>query len=103
MRKLEVHEHNYLTHDSELVVVVFKLNIGRDYLCGVHCEILVDHRSLQLLMTQRELNCKKCRRIEFLKDYGISIMYHLSKANVVVDALSQKSISNGSLACISVS
>ena len=33
------------------------------------------------------------RWIELLKDYDCTIRYHPSKANVVVDALSRKSIS----------
>ena len=42
-------------------------------------------------MTQR-------RWMEFLEDYGFTLHYHLGKANVVVDALSQKS--RGALASI---
>ena len=37
--------------------------------------------------------------MELLKDYNCSILYHLGKVNVVVDALSRKSA--GSLAHIS--
>ncbi|WMV19082.1 hypothetical protein MTR67_012467 [Solanum verrucosum] len=36
------------------------------------------------------------------KDYDVTIQYHPGKANVVVDALSQKAVSMGSLACLSV-
>ena len=32
------------------------------------------------------------RWIEFLKDYDFTLRYHLGKANVVVDALSRKSL-----------
>ncbi|WMV58214.1 hypothetical protein MTR67_051599, partial [Solanum verrucosum] len=41
--------------------------------------------------------------MELLKDYDVTIQYHLGKANVVVDALSQKMVSMGSLACLAVS
>ena len=37
--------------------------------------------------------------MELLKEYDCSILYHLGKANVVVDALSKKSV--GSLPYIS--
>ena len=33
-RKLKNHEQNYPTHDRELAVVVFALNIRRHYLYG---------------------------------------------------------------------
>lgn len=41
--------------------------------------------------------------MELLKDYDISILYHSGKVDVVVDALSQKIVSMGSLASILVS
>ena len=36
--------------------------------------------------------------MELLKDYDVTILYHLGKANVVARALSRKSSSMGSLA-----
>ena len=41
--------------------------------------------------------------MELLKDYDITILYHPGKANVVVDALSRKEGSMGSLAHLQVS
>ncbi|XP_070050687.1 uncharacterized protein [Nicotiana tomentosiformis] len=40
----------------------------------------------------KELNLRQRRWLELLKDYDIDTLYHPEKANVVVDALSQKSI-----------
>ncbi|GJY56107.1 putative reverse transcriptase domain-containing protein [Tanacetum coccineum] len=42
------------------------------------------------LGTVKELNMRQCRWIELLSDYVCEIRYHLSKANVVANALSQK-------------
>ncbi|XP_070032009.1 uncharacterized protein [Nicotiana tomentosiformis] len=42
------------------------------------------------------------RWLELLKDYDITILYHTGKDNMVVDALSRKAVSMGSLAYISV-
>ncbi|WMV24498.1 hypothetical protein MTR67_017883 [Solanum verrucosum] len=55
-RQLKVHERNYPTHDSELAAVVFSLKIWRHYLYGVKCEVFTDHRSLQHVFTQKDLN-----------------------------------------------
>ncbi|XP_070035196.1 uncharacterized protein [Nicotiana tomentosiformis] len=45
---------------------------------------------------QKELNLRQRKWLELLKDYDIDMLYHPGKANVVADALSQKSM--GSLA-----
>lgn len=41
--------------------------------------------------------------MEFLKDYDISIFYHLDMANIVANLLSQKAVSMNSLADMSIS
>ena len=62
----------------------------------------MDHRSLQYLFKEKELNLRQRRWLELLKDYDITILYHPGKANMVADALSRKSVSIGSLAYIPV-
>ena len=57
-RQLKKHEQNYSTYDLELPVVVFNLWIWRHYLYGVPCKIFTDHKSLQYLFTQNELNIR---------------------------------------------
>ncbi|GJV26423.1 putative reverse transcriptase domain-containing protein [Tanacetum coccineum] len=61
-RQLKVHEENYTTHDLELGAVVFVLRLWRHYLYGTKCVVFIDHKN------------------------SVSS----GKANVVVDALSQK-------------
>ncbi|GKA42549.1 putative reverse transcriptase domain-containing protein [Tanacetum coccineum] len=63
-RQLKPNEENYTTHDLELG--------------AVH------------ILDQKELNMRQCRWLELLADYDCEIRYHLGKANVVADALSQK-------------
>ncbi|GKB62235.1 putative reverse transcriptase domain-containing protein [Tanacetum coccineum] len=63
-RQLKPHEENYTTHDLELG--------------AVH------------ILDQKELNMRQRRWLELLADYDCEIRYHLGKANVVEDALSQK-------------
>nr|GEY04579.1 RNA-directed DNA polymerase, eukaryota [Tanacetum cinerariifolium] len=95
-RQLKPYEVNYLTHDLELAAVVFALKIWRHYLYGEACDIFTDHKSLKYIFTQRELNMRQRRWLEFLKDYDTNIQYHPGKANVVADPLSRKS---GMIAC----
>jgi len=91
-RQLKNHEKNYPTHDLELKAVVFALKIWRHYLYGEHSEVFTDHKSLQYIFKQKELNLRQRRWLELLKDYDINILYHPGKANVVADALSRKSM-----------
>ena len=41
---------------------------------------------------QRELNLRQRRWLELLKDYDMSVYYHLGKSNIVADALSRLSM-----------
>ncbi|KAI3808165.1 hypothetical protein L1987_24111 [Smallanthus sonchifolius] len=89
-RQLKVHEKNYTTHDLELGAVVFALKIWRHYLYGTKCVVFNDHKSLQHIFNQKELNMRQRRWVELLNDYDCEIRYHPGKANVVADALSRK-------------
>ncbi|GJR11306.1 putative reverse transcriptase domain-containing protein [Tanacetum coccineum] len=89
-RQLKTHEKNYITHDLELGAVVFALKIRRHYLYGTKSVIYNDHKSLQYIFDQKELNMRQRRWIELLSDYECEIKYHSGKANVVANALSRK-------------
>ncbi|GJX87879.1 putative reverse transcriptase domain-containing protein [Tanacetum coccineum] len=70
--------------------VVFALKIWRRYMYGTKCTVFTDHKSLQHILDQKELNMRQRRWLELLANYDCEIRYHLGKANVVADALSQK-------------
>ncbi|GJS30209.1 putative reverse transcriptase domain-containing protein [Tanacetum coccineum] len=89
-RQLKPHEENYTTHDLELGAVIFALKIWRHYLYGTKCTVFTDHKRLQHILRQKELNMRQRRWLELLADYDCEICYHPGKANVVADALSRK-------------
>nr|GEX00732.1 hypothetical protein [Tanacetum cinerariifolium] len=89
-RQLKTHEKNYTTHDLELGAVVFALKMWRHYLYGTRCTVFTDHKSLQHILDQKELNMRQQHWLELLSDYDCDIRYHPGKANVVADALSRK-------------
>ncbi|GJR51316.1 putative reverse transcriptase domain-containing protein [Tanacetum coccineum] len=70
--------------------VVFALKIWRHYLYGTKCTVFTDHKSLQHILDQKELNMRQRRWLELLSDYDCEIRYHPGKVNVVADALSRK-------------
>ncbi|GJW32147.1 putative reverse transcriptase domain-containing protein [Tanacetum coccineum] len=89
-QQLKIHEKNYTTHDLELGDVVFALKMWRHYLYGTKCVVFTDHKSLQHILDQNELNIRQRRWLELLSDYDCEIRYHPGKANVVADTLSRK-------------
>jgi hypothetical protein len=58
---------------------------------GKRCELYMDHKSWKYIFTQSNLNLRQRRWLELIKDYDLGINYHFGKANVVADALSQRS------------
>ncbi|GKE01803.1 putative reverse transcriptase domain-containing protein, partial [Tanacetum coccineum] len=82
-RQLNIQEKNYTTHDLELGAVVFALKMWRHYLYGTKCVVFTNHKSLQHILDQKELNMRQRRWLELLSDYDCEIHYHPGKANVV--------------------
>jgi hypothetical protein len=58
---------------------------------GKRCELYTDHKSMKYTFTQLNLNLRKRRWLELIKDYDLVINYHSGKANVVANALSRRS------------
>ncbi|GJX01244.1 putative reverse transcriptase domain-containing protein [Tanacetum coccineum] len=89
-RQLKIHKKNYMTHDLELGAIVFSLKLWRHYLYETKCTVFMDHKSLQHILNQKELNMRQHRWLELLSNYDCEIRYHMGKANVVAVTLSRK-------------
>nr|GEV82365.1 putative reverse transcriptase domain-containing protein [Tanacetum cinerariifolium] len=85
-----IHEKSFTTHDLELGAVVFALKTLRRYLYETKSVIYTDHKSLQYIFKQKELNMRQRRWIELIADKECEIRYHPRKANVVAAALRRK-------------
>nr|GEV72152.1 hypothetical protein [Tanacetum cinerariifolium] len=59
----------------------------RHYLYGTKCTVFTNHKSLQHILDQKELNMRQRRWLELLSDYDCDIRYHPGK---VADELSRK-------------
>ncbi|GJZ31865.1 putative reverse transcriptase domain-containing protein [Tanacetum coccineum] len=97
LRQLKIHEKNYTTHDLELGAVVFALKIWRHYLYGTKCTVFTDHKSLQHILDQKELNMRQCRWLELLSDYDfMTIVLDLPKQilNAQTEARKPENIKN---------
>ncbi|GKE49592.1 putative reverse transcriptase domain-containing protein, partial [Tanacetum coccineum] len=83
-RQLKKHEKNYTTHDLELGAVVFALKIWKHYLYGTKSVIYTDHKSLQYIFDQKDLNMRQRRKLimdeahtsRYLIPPGADKMYH---------------------------
>ncbi|GJW80665.1 putative reverse transcriptase domain-containing protein, partial [Tanacetum coccineum] len=87
-RQLKTHDKNYITHDLELGAVVFALKIRRHYLYGTKSVIYNDHKSLQYIFDQKELNMRQ-RRKERLKPRRVramSITIHSGLTTKILEA-----------------
>ena len=89
-RQLKPGEVKYATHDLELAAVVYALKLWRHYLLGAKFKLFTDHKSLKYLFSQKELNMRQHRWVEFLAAYDLDMLYTPGKANKVADALSRQ-------------
>ncbi|GKA90738.1 putative reverse transcriptase domain-containing protein [Tanacetum coccineum] len=78
-RQLKIHEKNYTTHDLELGAVVFALKMWRHYLYGTKCVVFTDHKSLQHILDQKELNMRQRRWLETQKLSGDMFLGNFNK------------------------
>lgn len=76
------------THDLELAIVIHALKTCWHY---EEIDINSDHKSLEYIFTQRDLNIRKRRWMEYMANYNFTLHDHPSKKNAVADALSRKS------------
>lgn len=58
LRQLKVNERSYPTHDLQLAAVAFVSRIWHHYLYGVHVDVFTDHKNLQHVFSQRDLNLR---------------------------------------------
>ncbi|GJV61922.1 putative reverse transcriptase domain-containing protein [Tanacetum coccineum] len=89
-RQLKIHVKNYTTHDLELRAVVFALKIWRHYLYGSKCTVFTDHKSLQHILNQKELNMRqRCcikERIKPLRVRALVMTISLDLPNQILNA-----------------
>nr|GEX29148.1 reverse transcriptase domain-containing protein [Tanacetum cinerariifolium] len=81
--QLKIHEKNYTTHNLELRAIVFAFKMWRHYMYDMKCVVFTDHKSLQHILDQKELNMRQRRWLKMLSDYDCEICYHPGKANIL--------------------
>ena len=92
--QLNLHEKNYPTHDLEPSAMIFALKIWRCYLYGEKFELYSNHKSLKYFFTQRDLNLRQRRRVEYMANYDFTLKYPHGKANAVATQCYFNKLSN---------
>nr|GEU45259.1 hypothetical protein [Tanacetum cinerariifolium] len=66
---------------NDILIYSKNKNEHEEYL-STKCVVFTDHKTLQHILDQKELNMRQCRWLELLSDYDYEIRYHPGKANV---------------------
>jgi hypothetical protein len=67
-RKLRKHEENYVTHDLELLAIVYALRVWRHYLIRQKFKLKPNHSGLQHIFTLGDLNTRQRSWLEMLSE-----------------------------------
>jgi hypothetical protein len=88
--KLNDARKRYSTYDLELFAVIQSLKHWRHYLIHREFVLFSDHDSLRHLHSQKHLNARHARWVEFLQQYTFVLKHKAGTENRVADALSRK-------------
>ncbi|GJS88481.1 ribonuclease H-like domain-containing protein [Tanacetum coccineum] len=72
------------------MALISSYDLGGVIVIMVESVIYTDHKSLQHIFDQKELNMRQRMWIDLFSDYECEIRYHPGKANMVADVLSRK-------------
>ncbi|GJP47026.1 hypothetical protein CLOM_g6258 [Closterium sp. NIES-68] len=90
-RKMQSAERNYPVHDKEMLAIVHAFKIWRCYLTGADVTVRTDHKSLQYLRAQPNLNPQQIRWLDYLESNFTYKITYKKGANNIADALSRPS------------
>lgn len=90
--KLKGAQLNYPVYDKELYVLVSVLEVWQHYLWPKEFIIHSDHEALKYLHVQSKLNRHHAKWLKFIESFHYIVKYKKGKENMVVDALSRKSV-----------
>ncbi|GJP62189.1 hypothetical protein CLOP_g19278 [Closterium sp. NIES-67] len=88
-RKLQGAEKNYTVHDKEMLAIVHAFKTWRCYLTGADVTVRTDHKSLQYLRAQPNLNPREIRLLDFLESNFHNTTTYKRGANNIADALTR--------------
>ena len=88
-KKFTATQMNYRVFEMETIAILEALLKWEDKLLGRKLLIVTDHKALEFFKTQRRLNSRQARWMEFLARFNFDITYVKGETNLVADALSR--------------
>lgn len=88
--KLNDAKQRYSTYDKELYAVVQALRYWRHYLLPQEFVLYSDHEALRYLTSQKRLNSRHGRWVEYLQAYSFILKHKKGVENQAADALSRR-------------
>ncbi|GJP47431.1 hypothetical protein CLOM_g6619 [Closterium sp. NIES-68] len=86
-RKMQSAERNYPVHDKEILAIVHAFKIWRCYVTGADVTVRTDHKSLQYLRAQPNLNPRQIRWLDYLESNFTYKITYKKGGNNIADAL----------------
>ena len=88
-KKFTTAQMNYRVFEMETIAILEALLKWEDKLLGRRVIVVTDHKALEFFKTQKRLNNRQARWMEFLARFDINITYVKGETNLVADALSR--------------
>ncbi|CAI7864644.1 unnamed protein product, partial [Closterium sp. NIES-53] len=88
-RKLQSAERNYLIHNKEMLAIIHAFKLWRCYLVGADVTVRTDHKSLQYLRAQPNLNPRQVHWLDYMESHFTYRITYKKGANNIADALTR--------------
>lgn len=89
-RKMSSAELSYPVQEQELLAVIHALRVWRPYLLDQPFELHTDHKSLELLLSQKKCNHRLIRWLHTLAEFSPRIKWIPGDDNEIADGLSRR-------------
>ncbi|CAI7751949.1 unnamed protein product [Closterium sp. NIES-54] len=86
-RKLQAAERNYPIHDKEMIVIIHAFKWWRCYLVGADVTVRTDHKSLQCMRAQPNLNPRQIQWLDYMESHFTYRITYKKGENNIADAL----------------
>ncbi|QRW12655.1 Transposon Ty3-I Gag-Pol polyprotein [Ceratobasidium sp. AG-Ba] len=87
--KFTATQQNYPVHELELLAIKESMRKFQYQLHGVRFRVFTDNKSLEHLLTQKNLSARQARWLEFINQFDFDIVHIPGVDNKVADALSR--------------